>query len=140
MKRLIAAVALTLAATMPTAAVESPYRAPNIVDAVVRNNIESINSGDNLTRTIRVYYLIGFAGWMDRSCDFLNNDAAGRIGKAVQEAVDTRKARPQDENYKLYTEAAVAGLEDAKTFLGEHGCATRESNAAKSTLLRLFQT
>src|SRR5437016_4902880 len=60
MKRLIVAIALALAITAPAAATPSSYRAPNIVEAVVGNNLDTIKSDDELTRAVRIYYLFGF--------------------------------------------------------------------------------
>lgn len=128
-KIILAALAV---ATVGTAAQASPYRHEHLVQAIVGNRIETaFDHTDEASRAIRASYLAGFSYYYDSRCDFLP--------MPTFEAIKTIIGRINQDVVPGSGEAARIGLADAKAFLAEQGCATREANAARAALTTFWQ-
>jgi hypothetical protein len=127
---LLAAVA-TLAGV--AAAQASPYRHQHLVQSIVSNQIEQgFDHREANARVIRAAYLAGFSYWYDSRCDFLPMPTFEAIKTIVEKA-------NQESQVEGTAEAVRIGLADAKAFLGEQGCATRDANAARASLTTFWQ-
>jgi hypothetical protein len=127
---LLAAIA---AATLATAAGASPYRHAHLVESIVANRIEQgFDHRERNARIIRAAYLAGFSYWFDSRCDFLPMPTF----EAIRRIVDNANRETETEGT---AEAVRIGLADARAFLGEQGCATRDANAARAALTTFWQ-
>jgi hypothetical protein len=127
---LLAAVA-TLASV--GAAQANPYRHQHLVQSIVSNQIEQgFDHREANARVIRAAYLAGFSYWYDSRCDFLPMATFEAIKTIVEKA-------NQESQVEGTAEAVRIGLADAKAFLGEQGCATRDANAARASLTTFWQ-
>jgi hypothetical protein len=130
---LLAAVAAATLAGAATAQA-SPYRHGHLVQSIVQNQIEQgFDHREPNARVIRAAYLAGFSYWYDSRCDFLPMPTFEAIRRIVDNA--SREAEVEGT-----AEAVRIGLADAKAFLGEQGCATRDANAARASLTAFWQT
>lgn len=113
------------------AAKAGPYQHEHLVEAIVSNRIEqAFGHRDQQARVIRAAYLAGFSFWYDSRCDFLPMPTFEAIKAIVEKA-----NRDNDSTH----EAVRIGLADAKAFLGEQGCATRDAGAARASLSAFWQ-
>jgi hypothetical protein len=128
-----AAVAMAVTLVAAPAAKAGPYQQEHLVQALVGNRITETFQHDNpTTRVIRAAYLASFSLWYDSRCDFLPMPTFEAIKAIVAEA--------RSETITQGTaEAAEIGLRDAKAFLGEQGCATRDANAARTALTGFWE-
>lgn len=136
MTKIIVKIAALAAAALATAgaasAQNSPYRHQHLVQAIVDNRIDTeFDHTDQTSRAIRASYLAGFSYYYDSRCDFLP--------VPTFEAIKTIIGRINQEVVPGSGEAAQIGLVDAKAFLAEQGCATREAQAARGALTTFWQ-
>lgn len=112
----------------------SPYRHGHLVRSIVQNQIEQgFGHREPNARVIRAAYLAGFSYWYDSRCDFLPMPTFEAIKQIVENA-------SRDSEVEGTSEAVRIGFADARAFLGEQGCATREANAARAALTTFWQT
>lgn len=124
------AFAAALAVTVGTSAAQaSPYEQDHLVQGVVTNQIQQVF--DHQDRTVvdrRIAYLAGFTQWYETRCGFLPAPTFAAIGNAVQNL--TRAG---------HGDATQIGMRDARTFLGEEGCATRTAHAARGSISAFWE-
>jgi hypothetical protein len=124
-----AAVATGLVAA-PVAA--GPYREDRYVDALRIGRLDDLLAGTERTpRSEMASYLAGFTLWYDGSCDFLPMATFETIRKQVA------KAR-RSGMLPARASAVDAGYQDAKSFLRERGCASREAGIVQAELTRFW--
>lgn len=130
----IFAAAVTVATLVGAPAAKAgPYQHEHLVQAIVGNQIEQVfDHREGNARLIRAAYLAGFSHWYDSRCDFLPMPTFEAIKTIVEKA--HREAEVEGTS-----EAAQLGQRDAKAFLGEQGCATRDANAARASLTTFWQ-
>ncbi|WP_439574631.1 hypothetical protein [Phreatobacter sp.] len=118
--------AVTLGATGAKA---SPYEQDHLIQGIANNQIEqAFGHQDQAVLDRRVAYLAGFTQWYDARCDFL----AMPIFEGVRNAVTNL-------NNAGHGEITQIGMRDARTFLGEEGCATRTAQAARASLTAFWE-
>lgn len=124
------AFAAALAAFAGSASAQtSPYEQDHLVQGVVTNQIEqAFGHQDQTVLDRRVAYLAGFSQWYDARCGFLPAPASQGVNNAVTNLSNAGHGEP-----------AQIGMRDARTFLGEEGCATRTAQAARASLTAFWE-
>ncbi|QCI64101.1 hypothetical protein [Phreatobacter stygius] len=124
--------AVAIASGFAAAPVEAgPYRQDRFVEAVVNDRIiDLFHHATPATRSERTNYLAGFTLWYDSNCDFLPMPTFEAIRRLVKDANQTHDSRAAG--------AVEAGYQDARAFLGEKGCSSRDATAARGALGRFW--
>lgn len=117
MRRVLAAIALTVAAGAAHAQEPLRFRAPELVVAIVYDEFTQVRSEDRLTSAIRDRYFDGFAAILDRACRFLPPGTYSALRTRIDE-VSAGGGRHDG----VIANAAAAGIADGRTFTDRFGC------------------
>src|SRR5262249_25753897 len=90
-----------------------------------------LNPADPDELVARAGYVAGFTLNYDRSCDFLPDATFEKLANSVKAIIAQDGAQDGQQVFKA---ALKVGFEDAREFLGQHGCATAAAKAARETI------
>jgi hypothetical protein len=115
---------------------KSPYENPALVEAIMFHQIDALRPNEQDAKNRLALSIIGFSVWFNSRCNFLPQNLETAIlsvyDQVRQDSAIAEANRSPEQ--KLRVEAVWSGLRDAKTFLGENGCAQADAKRAAASL------